>query len=118
MLKVAHHGSKTSTSAPFVDAVKPSYAVISTDGVSYGHPADTTINTLTDSGAKVFRTDIEGNIMFSLSANNKLAYVYGNIDITPLKIEIRYIILILDAVFVFVIVKIVFFSSKINKHKK
>jgi competence protein ComEC len=65
-LKVGHHGSKTSTSAEFARAVKPSSAVISC-GVRnhFGHPAAATIARLIAEGSAVFRTDYDGEIRWS-----------------------------------------------------
>ncbi len=64
ILKVGHHGSRTSTSHDFVQAVMPLYAMIS-DGKDnkYGHPHQDTLNTLTSFGAKIFRTDLLGTIV-------------------------------------------------------
>ena len=64
VLKVGHHGSRTSSSASFVKAVAPSYALIS-DGKdnSYGHPHPDTLATLSKFGVKIFRTDLLGSII-------------------------------------------------------
>ena len=63
VLKVAHHGSRYSSSQEFIDAVNPSWAVISCgDGNSYGHPHEETLRILFD--AKVLRTDQLGTIVF------------------------------------------------------
>ena len=64
ILKVGHHGSRTSTSPKFVEAVAPAYAVIS-DGKdnNYGHPHRETLDTLGVFGAKVLRTDLLGSII-------------------------------------------------------
>ena len=43
VLKVGHHGSKTSSCDEFLKAVSPEYAVISCDGVSYNHPNKNTV---------------------------------------------------------------------------
>ncbi|MDD4715660.1 MAG: MBL fold metallo-hydrolase [Oscillospiraceae bacterium] len=65
VLKVGHHGSKTSTGASFLQKVSPSYAVISVGaGNSYGHPAQTTLDKLKAIGAKTYRTDRDGTIVF------------------------------------------------------
>lgn len=65
ILKVAHHGSKTSTGWRFVEMVSPAYAVISSgEWNSYGHPHQTTLNTLTKFRVKALRTDQEGMIIF------------------------------------------------------
>lgn len=69
--KVAHHGSKTSTSEKFFEAVSPTYAVISCgEGNSYGHPHSQTLNTLRMNGVKVYRTDEEGTIIASSDGKN------------------------------------------------
>lgn len=72
VLKVGHHGSYTSTSEDFLRAVSPKYAVISAGKNNrYGHPHAETIDKLDKYGIKVFRTDIDGNIEFSLEAGGK-----------------------------------------------
>jgi len=65
ILKVAHHGSKTSSGSHFVEAVSPEYAVIS-DGKNnkYGHPHQVTLDTLLKYGIRFFRTDQEGTTVF------------------------------------------------------
>lgn len=63
VLKVGHHGSKTSTSDEFLWAVNPSYAVISVGDNSYGHPTAECLNKLRDYGVKLFRTDEQGSII-------------------------------------------------------
>lgn len=63
LLKVAHHGSSGSTSYRFLRACMPQNAVISVGrGNSYGHPTEDTLSRLRDCGAKVFRTDMQGDI--------------------------------------------------------
>ncbi len=64
ILKVGHHGSRTSSSASFVEEVAPTYALIS-DGKdnTYGHPHASTLQTLTQFGVKILRTDLLGTII-------------------------------------------------------
>jgi competence protein ComEC len=64
VLKVGHHGSRTSTTATFVSAVRPSLAVISC-GVRnrFGHPSATTLDTLTAEGVQFLRTDRRGSVV-------------------------------------------------------
>lgn len=62
--KVAHHGSNTATSQAFLDAVHPTYAVISAgESNSYGHPHAEVLNRLRAAGVSVFRTDEQGTIV-------------------------------------------------------
>jgi len=64
ILKVGHHGSRTSTSTEFVKAVSPVYAVISNGKDNkYGHPHQDTLDVLSLFGAKIFRTDLLGTII-------------------------------------------------------
>lgn len=71
---VGHHGSKTSTSADFLEAVNPTYAVIScAEGNEYGHPHAQTLNALRAKGVKVYRTDEAGTIIAS-SDGKKLTF--------------------------------------------
>jgi competence protein ComEC len=64
VLKVGHHGSSNSTSASFLKAVAPKYAVICVgkDNV-YGHPKQEILDRLNQAGAKVFRTDLNGTVI-------------------------------------------------------
>ncbi len=66
VLKVAHHGSKTSTSAGFLAVVQPAYAVIESGKNSYGLPAQDVLARLGDAGTKIFRTDTDGTVTFSV----------------------------------------------------
>lgn len=64
VLKVAHHGSKYSTSDAWLDRVKPAAAVISVGKNRYGHPSEEVLRRLETAGAEVLRTDEIGNIVF------------------------------------------------------
>lgn len=62
VLKVGHHGSKTSSSKEFIDFIKPKYSLISVGKNNrYNHPAKETINNL---ASYIYRTDEVGSIMF------------------------------------------------------
>ncbi|MTI69236.1 MAG: MBL fold metallo-hydrolase [Firmicutes bacterium] len=64
LLKIAHHGSHSSSSKEFLDIIKPEYAIISCgEDNRYNHPHKETLNKLNDRDVKVFRTDILGNII-------------------------------------------------------
>ena len=70
VLKVGHHGSKTSSSEPFIDEINPKYSIISVGKNNrYGHPNDSVLDNLDNS--KIYRTDKDGSIMFKMK-NNKL----------------------------------------------
>lgn len=69
ILKVAHHGSRTSSGLPFLAAVAPRWAVISCDSNIYGHPhpeAVADLNLMIGDSSRVLRTDREGTIGFEL----------------------------------------------------
>jgi beta-lactamase superfamily II metal-dependent hydrolase len=70
VLKVAHHGSLTSTSAAFLAAVQPEAAIISVGANSYGHPANETLLRLLAAGVGVWRTDISGTVALSTDGVN------------------------------------------------
>ena len=64
ILKVGHHGSKTSSSKNFLEQTKPKVALISCgEGNDYGHPHDAAVKRLEKIGAKIYRTDKEQTIM-------------------------------------------------------
>jgi competence protein ComEC len=70
VLKVGHHGSKTSSSAAFLNVIKPEVAIISVGaGNTYGHPAAETLNRLQAVGARVYRTDQAGTVTVSTDGN-------------------------------------------------
>lgn len=70
VLKVGHHGSKTSSSKEFINEINPKYSIISVGKNNrYGHPNDIVLENLEES--KIYRTDQYGSIMFKIK-NNKL----------------------------------------------
>jgi competence protein ComEC len=67
VLKVAHHGSATASTEPFVEAARPRVAIASAGaGNPYGHPARSTLERLRAIGARVFRTDEDGSVEVDL----------------------------------------------------
>lgn len=78
VLKVAHHGSKTSTSVEFINTVSPEYAVICVGDNSYGHPHFNTVSNLENYGTTVFTTEdtsirfVCGKEFFGVLHNNKI----------------------------------------------
>ena len=70
VLKIGHHGSKTSSDKNFIDEMNPKYSVISVGKNNrYGHPNKEVLENLKES--KIYRTDKDGSIMFKVK-NNKL----------------------------------------------
>ena len=70
VLKVGHHGSKTSSGEYFINEINPKYSIISVGKNNrYGHPNKEVLDNFEDS--KIYRTDQDGSIMFKIK-NNKL----------------------------------------------
>ena len=79
VLKVAHHGSKYSTSEEFLSKVQPEFAVISVGKNNpYSHPHFPTLENLKKHGTTIFRTDINGDIKF-FSDGKIINYEFSNI---------------------------------------
>ena len=69
VLKIGHHGSKTSSDKNFIDEMNPKYSVISVGKNNrYGHPNKEVLNNLDNS--KIYRTDINGEIKIKIKMNN------------------------------------------------
>ncbi len=67
-LKVAHHGSNTSSSKEFIDQINPKYSIISVGKNNrYNHPNKSVLKTLSNS--KIYRTDVNGSISIKLKRN-------------------------------------------------
>ena len=68
VLKIGHHGSKTSSSKEFINEINPNYSIISVGKNNrYGHPNKEVLNNFSDS--KIYRTDQDGSIMFKIKKN-------------------------------------------------
>jgi competence protein ComEC len=83
ILKVAHHGSRYATSAEFLKRVQPEVAIIS-DGEwnRYGHPSQAVLDRLKDTNAKIYRTDLQGEITITTTGKLKGDKLY---EIKPAK---------------------------------
>ena len=76
VLKVGHHGSKTSSSKSFINEVNPKYSIISVGKNNrYGHPNKEVLDTLNDS--KIYRTDQDGSIMFKIKKDKLRIETYS-----------------------------------------
>ena len=71
LLKAGHHGSSTSSSVDFLQAVSPEYVLFSCGlNNEYGHPTKQTVDRVTSvAGALVYRTDMQGNIVFTVNCS-------------------------------------------------
>lgn len=79
ILKVAHHGSKTSNSEEFIQIVAPKISLIGVGkNNKFGHPNNEVIEILNNINSKIYRTDLNGEISFCINAkrNNKEEYKY------------------------------------------
>lgn len=73
VLKIAHHGSSTSSTEEFIEKVKPQIALIGVgENNKFGHPADAIIERLNAYGVKSYRTDLHGEITLEVSKNGKI----------------------------------------------
>jgi competence protein ComEC len=69
LLKVAHHGSDSSTTMDLLQAMQPEVALISVGKNTYGHPAKAVLDRLEESGIQVYRTDRDGALQVQFQAN-------------------------------------------------
>lgn len=75
VLKVAHHGSATSSAAVFLDAITCEYAVISCGaGNSYGHPTQGALNRFSQRNMTVYRTDTNGTVVLTIDGKGKITF--------------------------------------------
>lgn len=71
VLKVGHHGSNTSTTASFLNAINPKYAVIQlASNNEYGHPSAEVINRLREKNIEIYRNDLDGTIVAKSDGNS------------------------------------------------
>ena len=76
VLKVGHHGSKTSSDKNFIDEIDPKYSVISVGKNNrYVHPNKKVLNNL--DGSRIYRTDQDGSIMFKIKKNKLRIETYS-----------------------------------------
>ncbi len=88
VLCVAHHGSQTSSTPEFINAVQPKYAVISVGNNSYGHPDESTLGNLYVCGVKpsnLYRTDEDGDVVFVTDSDGTSIYTGG--IVVPVRIN-------------------------------
>ncbi|MBO4653364.1 MAG: MBL fold metallo-hydrolase [Lachnospiraceae bacterium] len=64
-----HHGSRYSNTSELLGAARPAYAVISVGENDYGHPAKDCIDRLVECGALIYRTDVQGTVIFAVEGD-------------------------------------------------
>ena len=73
VLKVAHHGSSTSSTKEFIQMVKPKISLIGVgQNNKFGHPSIETIQTLKDYGSTIYRTDLHGEITLTIDKKGQI----------------------------------------------
>ena len=73
VLKVAHHGSKTSSTIDFINAVNPKIALIGVgENNKFGHPNELVLDRLSDLGTKIYRTDESGEIVLVVDEKGRV----------------------------------------------
>lgn len=76
VLKVAHHGSATSSSMGFLNLIKPEYSVISC-GVCHGtymHPREEALTNLSAIFSKIYRTDLQGTVVLTITPEGEMTF--------------------------------------------
>ena len=94
LLKVGHHGSKTSSGQQFLNQIKPEIAVICVgEGNSYHHPTTEALNRLASVNAEIYRTDKNGTVVANVTsgANAELNMFVGEISQNAVYIHIEYL---------------------------
>ncbi len=115
ILKVAHHGSKSSSSLDFLQKVTPDIAVISCGEGTTAEVGAIVLENLSKVGAQVVRTDKVGNIVIKVKDDLKM--YTGNISITNLSLDYRNVLIIVEVVLGVQCLLIVVIKKK-KVHKK
>ena len=77
VLKVAHHGSKTSTDSKFIEKLSPEVALISVgENNRYGHPNEEVIETLRSYDVEIYRTDLHGAVRYIFKTDSGGFHTY------------------------------------------
>lgn len=73
ILKVAHHGSKSSSSEEFLKTVKPQISLIGVGKKNtFGHPNENVLKRIKQIGSKIYRTDLQGEIRIQVNKKGKI----------------------------------------------
>lgn len=75
VLKVAHHGSESSTCVEFLNVVKPEYSVISCGLENkHKHPTKEALDRLINANSRIYRTDLQGNVVLTVNAEGEMKF--------------------------------------------
>ena len=77
LLKVAHHGSRSSTGTGFLSETRPKFAVISVGHNSYGHPTPETIAALKAEGTRIYSTQKNGTVTLTVSGSGAVTWAFA-----------------------------------------
>ena len=83
VVKIAHHGSNTSTSLEFIESISPKDAIISVGDNSYGHPSRDIVQRLEDHLITTYRTDLQGTIIVNSNGETYTISTQYNKEIEP-----------------------------------
>ncbi|MDD5545201.1 MAG: MBL fold metallo-hydrolase [Candidatus Pacebacteria bacterium] len=78
VLKVAHHGSRYSSSLVFLEKFKPWFSIIEVGKNNYNHPHPDALERLKETGTQIWRTDLEGGVQFIIDTKNRI--IKKNLD--------------------------------------
>ena len=78
LLKVAHHGSRYSTTSSFLADVRPANAVICVGRNSYGHPTQTAIDALKKAGTRIYSTQVSGTITITVASGGGVSWSFAD----------------------------------------
>lgn len=114
ILKVGHHGSNTSSSVKFLKTITPTISIIEVGKDNkYGHPTEKTLTSLQEVGTKIYRTDINSNIVISVSLEGKIGVLTDNQEV--LYVKYYYVVISISVLSFIIIFSIPVKKSKNNK---
>lgn len=87
LIKVPHHGSKTSSFSKWIKSLNPQLAVIQVGDNHYGHPAAEVIEFYQKNGTQVYRNDLNGNVVVTADGKNYTVKIEKNIKINKTEIN-------------------------------
>ena len=115
VLKVGHHGAKTSTSAELLNLINPKFAIVSVgEDNDYGHPASATLNRLSSAGAIIYRTDNMGTII--VEERGGILY-FTNIETKSFFVKYPWVLYLIITVVIVGLVVMVLVYERIKKRK-